>query len=308
MTFLAGHGEICPPPHMGHPHDDPQTSPQHADPHGLGAFFKKQKKPIQEIHVDRRVVGWSAGRHVDHPCGGKFRHGLLQKNIDKMQHFPWFFHPVSPYPLKFRGWQFHPKFKGRPPENTVKQGVSDTPMMVGFLYVAGAETLIFVTGASGKYPKLFVSRQNNQSQLWIPWKPRNIGVWVSGAEIQTSGVDTRTAVWVSTPEKFSKIVLGKTRHFLGSVFGRTDFSRILFFEPPDFVADFVAGFFLLIFVGKSAQKNPPGKSPTKSSKFYTTKIPDNFLQRGQANIFLESLGGSQRQLCIKTRPLSNPKI
>ena len=22
------------------------------------------------IHVDRRVVGWSAGRDVDHPCGG----------------------------------------------------------------------------------------------------------------------------------------------------------------------------------------------------------------------------------------------
>ena len=35
-------------------------------------------------------------------------------------------------------------------------------------------------------------------------------------------------------------------------------------------------------MGKSAQKNPPGKSPTKSSKFYTTKIPDTFLQRGRA--------------------------
>ena len=44
-------------------------------------------------------------------------------------------------------------------------------------------------------------------------KTKKIGVWVSGAEIQTSAVDTRTAVWVSTPEKFSKIVLGKTRNF-----------------------------------------------------------------------------------------------
>ena len=78
-----------------------------------------------------------------------------------------------------------------------------------FLYGAGAETLIFVTGTSGKYPKLFVSRQKNQSQLWIARNPREIGVWVSGAEIQTSAVDTRTAVWVSTAEKFSKIVLGK---------------------------------------------------------------------------------------------------
>ena len=58
-----------------------------------------------------------------------------------------------------------------------------------------------------------MSRQKNQSQLWIPRKPRKIGVWVSGAEIQTSAVDTRTAVWVSTPEKFSKIVPGKTRNF-----------------------------------------------------------------------------------------------
>ena len=59
---------------------------------------------------------------------------------------------------------------------------------------------------------------------------------------------------------------------LGPAPGRTDFSRIFIFEPPDFFADFLAGFFLLIFVGKSAQKNPPGKSPGKSSKFYTTKI------------------------------------
>ena len=55
-------------PDMGDPHGDPQTSPQHADPHGLGTFLEKT---IQEIHADRRVVGWSAGRHVDHPCGGQ---------------------------------------------------------------------------------------------------------------------------------------------------------------------------------------------------------------------------------------------
>ena len=64
-----------------------------------------------------------------------------------------------------------------------------------------------------------------------------------------------------------------------------DFSRIFIFEPPDFFADSVAGVFLLILVGESAQRNPPGKSPAKSSKTYTTKIPDNFLQRGRANIF-----------------------
>ena len=82
---------------------------------------------------------------------------------------------------------------------------------------------------------------------------------------------------------WSCALLHKRAPMLGSVFGRTDFSRIFFFEPPDFFADFVAGFSLLIFVGKSAQKSPPGKSPAKSSKLYTTKIPDNFLQRGRAN-------------------------
>ena len=59
----------------------------------------------------------------------------------------------------------------------------------------------------------FVSRQKRQSQLWIPGKPRKIGVCVSGAEIQASAVDARTAVWVSTAEKFSKVVLGETRKF-----------------------------------------------------------------------------------------------
>ena len=52
--------------HMGDPHVDPQTSPQHADPYGLFVSFSLKK---HQIHVDRRVVGWSAGRHVDHPCG-----------------------------------------------------------------------------------------------------------------------------------------------------------------------------------------------------------------------------------------------
>ena len=55
-----------PPTHVGDPHGNLQASPQHADPHGLGAFLKKT---IQKVFVDRRVVGWSAGRHVDHPSG-----------------------------------------------------------------------------------------------------------------------------------------------------------------------------------------------------------------------------------------------
>ena len=69
------------PPTWARKHGDPQTSPQHADPHGFLAFLKRT---TQEIHVDRRVVGWSAGLHVDRPCGGgKFHHGLLEKSLKK---------------------------------------------------------------------------------------------------------------------------------------------------------------------------------------------------------------------------------
>ena len=78
-------------PHIGDPHGDPQTSPQHADPHELGAFLKKT---MQEIHVDWRVVGWSAGRHVDHPRGGQ----------------------ISPWPAR------KVTELCRPPEETVKTG------------------------------------------------------------------------------------------------------------------------------------------------------------------------------------------
>ena len=67
-------------PHMGDPHGDPQSSPQHADPHEFLVWFSLKKAPSP--HVDRRVVGWFAGRHVDHPCGGggKFRYGLLENS------------------------------------------------------------------------------------------------------------------------------------------------------------------------------------------------------------------------------------
>ena len=60
------------------------------------------------------------------------------------------------------------------------------------------------------------------------------------------------------------------------------FSRIL---SPDF--------FSSSLWGKCAQKNPPGKFPTKSSRFNTTKIPDNFLQRLQADILrnIKKTGG-----------------
>ena len=56
-------------PHVGDPHVDPQTSPQHADPHGLGALIKKM------------IVGWSAVDIWITHAGGKFHHGLLEKSL-----------------------------------------------------------------------------------------------------------------------------------------------------------------------------------------------------------------------------------
>ena len=60
-------------------------------------------------------------------------------------------------------------------------------------------------------------------------------------------------------------------------FGRRDFSRIDILEPSVFFADFVTGYFFLIFVGKQCPENLAGSSWAKSSKFYT-KIPDTCLQ------------------------------
>ena len=63
---------------------------------------------------------------------------------------------------------------------------------------------------------------------------------------------------------------------LGPAFGRTDFSRISIFEPPDFFADFLAGFFL-IFVGKSAQKKSSRKIPGKIlQNLYNKNPPTHF--------------------------------
>ena len=60
-------------------------------------------------------------------------------------------------------------------KSALKDPQTGTKLTVGFLYGAGAETLIFVTGTSRKYRKIFVSQQKNQSQLWIPRKPRTSG-------------------------------------------------------------------------------------------------------------------------------------
>ena len=82
VTFLAGHGEICPAkfaPTWVDPHGDPQTSPQHANPHGSLVWFSLKR---HQVHVDQRVVGWSAGRHADHPCRGQSSQWPARKVTD----------------------------------------------------------------------------------------------------------------------------------------------------------------------------------------------------------------------------------
>ena len=92
-------------------------------------------------------------------------------------------------------------------------------------------------------------------------------------------------------------------HLLGSDFGRTDFSRIFIFEPSDFPRilspDFLSSFLWEKVPRKILQeKNPPGKSPAKSSKIYTTKIPDTFLQRGRANIWAYFREAAPKKKCL----------
>ena len=57
---------------------------------------------------------------------------------------------------------------------------------------------------------------------------------------------------------------------LGSVFGRTDYSRIFIFGPPDFSADFLAGFFSPHFCGK--------KVPRKILQENLRQNPPKFIQ------------------------------
>ena len=85
------------------------------------------------------------------------------------------------------------------------------------------------------------------------------------------------------------VVISFGLSLLGLAFGRTDFSRIFIFEPPDFFADFLAGFLLLIFVGKSAQKNPPGKSPGNPPNFYNKNPPTHFCRLPRAIFRIQEL-------------------
>ena len=114
--------------------------------------------------------------------------------------------------------------------------------------------------------------------------------------------DSRT-LYCRTPEKWFGVIFSKViriaprkselqaenrryRPKIGDIRGgfwqNGFFPRIFIFGPPDFSADFVGGFFLLIFVGKGAQKNPPGKSPGKILQKLYNKNPRHISAEGLA--------------------------
>ena len=74
-------------------------------------------------------------------------------------------------------------------------------------------------------------------------------------------------------------------NFLGSDFGRADFSRIFIFGPPDFFADFLAGFFSPHFCGKKCEEKSSRKIPGKILQhLYNKNPPTHFCRGGRAKI------------------------
>ena len=79
---------------------------------------------------------------------------------------------------------------------------------------------------------------------------------------------------------------GTKDSFLGSVFGRTDFSRIFIFEPPDFVC---RGFCRQIssphFCGKKCPEKSSKKIPDKILQILYNKNPQQFSAEGPGQFF-----------------------
>ena len=67
-------------PHMGDPHGGLQTSPQHADPPGLGAFLKKTIKYKTSMWIGVLWAGLRVAMWITH-VGGKSCHGLVEKSL-----------------------------------------------------------------------------------------------------------------------------------------------------------------------------------------------------------------------------------
>ena len=80
-----------------------------------------------------------------------------------------------------------------------------------------------------------------------------------------------------------------TRSFLGSGFGRTDFSRIFIFGPLDFFADFLAGLLSPQFFGKKCpEKKTSRKIPAKIlQNLYNKNPPTHFCRLAGTKFLLQ---------------------
>ena len=83
----------------------------------------------------------------------------------------------------------------------------------------------------------------------------------------------------------SKIFSGSLSLFFRAGLWQNGFFADFIFGQPDFFADFVAGFFLLIFCEKKCPEKSSKKIPSKILQQLHNKIPDTFLQRVRANTF-----------------------
>ena len=83
--------------------------------------------------------------------------------------------------------------------------------------------------------------------------------------------------------------------FLGPAFGRTDFLRIFIFEPPDFFADFLAGFFFFFssFLWE--------KCPEKSSRKIPGKILQNLYNKNPPTHFCRLPRARNPKICSISR-------
>ena len=75
--------------HMGDPHGEPQTTPQHADPHGLLVCFSL--KGPKSMWIGVLWGGVRAAMWITH-VGGRFRHGLPEKSLIRRT-----FRTIGPY-------------------------------------------------------------------------------------------------------------------------------------------------------------------------------------------------------------------
>ena len=107
-----------------------------------------------------------------------------------------------------------------------------------------------------------------------PWPEQKVYVYVFYSLPQVRGGQFRA--------KSRRKTTG--RQFFRAGFRQNGFFADFYFWAAGFFRGFSRRIFLLIFVGKSAQKNPPGKSPANPPKFTQQKSSNTFLQIGKGKI------------------------